>query len=45
MIVLKKIIAGPYSLPGFGKGVFHFSIALFFALNALVIRMLLMPAA
>ena len=29
MIVLKKITAGRYSLLGFGKGVFYFSIALF----------------
>ena len=29
MIVPQKITAGPYSLRGFGNGVFYFSIALF----------------
>ena len=40
MIVLKKITAGPHSLPGFGNGVLLFN-SFVLALDTLVIRMLL----
>jgi hypothetical protein len=44
MIVSQETTAVRYSLPGFGNGVFYFSIALFCA-ECTCYQMLLMPAA